>query len=98
MENRPYALMAFDLYSLCDMIQDRLTAAQTNSTKRDAGTFFNGKKNIGTQIGVLQAAISFIDRYIEGTSTDKQSEYRDSLNEFKECFENAINARKTSRG
>lgn len=102
-ERSPYALMAFDLYSLCDLIQDRLTAAQTDPNRQNTGTFFSGKKNLDTQIGVLSAAIDFIDGYLKSVTISEEasalsnhtpSEYEKALNQFKCNFKDAINTRK----
>lgn len=88
----PYALMAFDLYSLCDLIDDRLTAAKTDPSQQNTGTFFSGKKNIDTQVGVLHAAVEFIDMYLSVWGCE-QLEYGEILKEFKNNFEDAINER-----
>ena len=101
-ESSPYALMAFDLYSLRDLIQDRLTAAQADPGRQNTDTFFSGKKNLDTQIGVLNSAINFIDKYkkicnVSSTSSsDTPSEYVNALNTFKNNFKEAIIARKKS--
>lgn len=88
----PYALMAFDLYSLCDLIDDRLTAAKTDPSQQNTGTFFSGKKNIDTQVGVLHAAVEFIDMYLSVWGCE-QLECGEILKEFKNNFEDAINER-----
>ena len=93
--SRPYALMAFDLYSLCDLIQDRLSAARINSSQQNSDTFFRGKKNLSTQIGVLSSAIEFIDVYTTCATACNLEEYRDALNNFKLEFEDAIKERQT---
>lgn len=92
-DRKKYELMAFDLYSLCDLIQDRLTVAKSDSNKQDDGIFFRGKKNIKTQIGVLNAAIGFINAYLEGENIDVNPQYKEMINEFKSCFEKAIEER-----
>lgn len=95
-ERHPYALMAFDLYSLCDLIQSRLTAAENKTSQQNAGTFFSGKKNLDTQIGVLKETIGFINIYLAGKPSNEQNEYQKILNSCKEAFEKAIDERKTS--
>lgn len=97
-ENQPYALMAFDLYSLCDLIQNRLDASEGDSCLQKTNTFFGGKKNINTQIGVLNAAIGFIDAYLNSAQKSKETEYLDALSTFKSNFTTAIDARRQVSG
>lgn len=95
-ERHPYALMAFDLYSLCDLILSRLAAVESSTNQQNAGTFFSGKKNLDTQIGVLNETIRFINIYLAGRASDEQSEYHNMLSSCKETFEKAIVERMTS--
>lgn len=94
-ESHPYALLAFDLYSLCDLIQSRLAAAASSTSQQNTGTFFSGKKNLDTQIGVLNETIGFINVYLAGRPSNEQDEYQKMLISCKEAFEKAIGERKT---
>jgi hypothetical protein len=93
-ENQPYALMAFDLYSLCDLIQNRLDVSKGDSYLQNTKTFFGGKKNINTQIGVLDTAIGCIRSYLGDKSRSIEKEYSDALQTFKSNFEKAIDERR----
>ena len=95
-ERHPYALMAFDLYSLCDLILSRLAAAEISTNQQNAGTFFSGKKNLDTQIGVLNETIGFISVYLAGRPSDEKSEYQNMLLSCKKVFEKAIVERTSS--
>lgn len=90
--NHPYALMAYDLFSLCDLIQTRLEAA--DNSRQNPGTFFSGKKNTDTQVGVLQAAIDFINAYNNLITGSKERTYYKELLKFQNTFNEAISIRK----
>ena len=90
-ENPPYALMAFDLYSLCDLIQNRLDASKSDLGFQNTSTFFGGRKNCKTQIGVLNTAIDFINTYLDN---NKETEYSRALSEYKCNFKAAIEERR----
>lgn len=85
-EKNSYALRAFDLFSLCNIIQTRLDAAKGGQTPQNTGTFFSGKKNISTQIGVLTDAIKYINEYLE-QNPSCDSVYKEALEVFKKNFE-----------
>lgn len=93
-ERRPYALMQFDLYSLCDLIQSRLTAGEYTDNQRYSDVFFSGKKNLNTQIGVLNEAVGFIDLYLGQRTKDENNKYQNLLEQYKKTFEAAIAERK----
>ena len=92
-EKDPYALMAFDLYSLCDLIDNRLDVARTEAISKSASTFFSGKKNGGTQIGVLCAAVDFIDAYLRIKPSHEKDEYLEKMLNYKSIFTKAIDIR-----
>lgn len=94
-EKDAYALRAYDLFSLCNLIKSRLDTPQDNQVLQNNGTFFSGKKNVSTQIGVLRNAIRYIDEYLN-SEPSCDGDYKEILGGFKEQFEKAISERSAS--
>ena len=90
-DNMPYPLMAFDLFSICDLIQSRLQYVKDNPGKQN-NTFFSGERNKATQIGVLTSAVAFIDKYL-GKKYAKLNEFEDALTTYKNSFREAIDSK-----
>ena len=89
-EKEAYALRAYDLFSLCNLIESRLNTHL--SYPQSNGTFFSGKKNINTQIGVLGNAIRYINEYPESEHSVNNI-FRNILYDYKKQFERAIEER-----
>lgn len=58
MVSQKYALMEFDLFSLCDFVESRMKSTHPLS-------FFSGERNTMTQLGVLYDAVRLIKKYTD---------------------------------
>ena len=93
-EKEAYALRAYDLFSLCDLIGSRLSIH--SNSQQSNGTFFSGKKNVSTQIGVLSNAIRYINDYLESEPSANE-DFGKILFGYKEQFEEAMKERQKTK-